>query len=94
MSWLTNTTDPGPGTPAEMDAALHAVKYSNSSDNPSTSTRTVTFTVNGVPLTIKGQFPACPCRVVFYDVNYTPNKTTVVRPTNPYTWHWDSIVVR
>jgi hypothetical protein len=54
---------------------------------------TVTFTVAGVSVTGAGAFPACPCRVVFYDHSYTPNKAMFPRPPNPYTWHWDSIVV-
>ena len=36
----------GTDTLANYDAALRAVKYANSSDNPSTLTRTVTFTVD------------------------------------------------
>src|ERR1051326_5522431 len=36
----------GTDTPANYQAALRAVKYANSSDNPSTSPRTVTFTVD------------------------------------------------
>jgi hypothetical protein len=55
---------------------------------------TVTFTVAGVSVTQAGSFPQCPCRVVFYDHNYTPNKSTYPRVPNPYTWHWDSIIVR
>jgi hypothetical protein len=56
---------------------------------------TVTFTVAGVSTTKSGAFPACPCRVVFYDHNYTPNKSDPPAPvSNAFTWHWDSIVVR
>jgi hypothetical protein len=55
---------------------------------------TVTFTVAGVAVTQEGAFPACPCRVVLYDHNYTPNKSFWPRVPNPYTWHWDSVVVR
>ena len=36
----------GPDTVADYQAALQAVKYQNTSDNPSTATRTVSFTVN------------------------------------------------
>jgi hypothetical protein len=55
---------------------------------------TVTFTVAGVSVTQEGAFPTCPCRIVFYDHSYTPNKSTYPRVVDPYTWHWDSIVVR
>lgn len=55
---------------------------------------TVTFSVAGESVTQAGAFPACPCRVVFYDHSYTPNKSFWPRVPNPYTWHWDSIVVR
>jgi hypothetical protein len=54
---------------------------------------TVTFTVAGVSVTRAGSFPACPCRVVFYDHKYTPNKMDG-GPPRGYTWHWDNIVVR
>jgi hypothetical protein len=53
---------------------------------------TITFTVAGVSVTRSGSFPACPCRVVFYDHKYTPNKMDGA-PAG-YTWHWDNIVVR
>src|SRR5262249_49163060 len=36
----------GPGTPAQFQAALRAVTYRNTSDNPSTAGRTVSFQVN------------------------------------------------
>jgi hypothetical protein len=52
---------------------------------------TVTFTVQGSSCTTAGSFPACPCRVVFYDQNYNPDKDGV--PIG-HTWHWDNIVVR
>jgi hypothetical protein len=55
---------------------------------------TVTFTVAGVSNTQLGAMPPCPCRVVFQDHNYTPNKSSVPRPPNPWTWHWDNIIVR
>lgn len=51
---------------------------------------TVTFTVDGTAITRSGSFPACPCRVVFYDQNYNPLKDG---PVQGLTWHWDSIVV-
>jgi hypothetical protein len=54
---------------------------------------TVTFTVAGVSVTRAGSFPACPCRVVFYDHKYTPNKSEAGMPIG-YTLHWDNIVVR
>jgi hypothetical protein len=32
---------------------------------------------------------------VIYDHNYTPNKSDPPAAVdNPYTWHWDNIVVR
>jgi hypothetical protein len=52
---------------------------------------TVTFTVAGQSVTSSGSFPACPCRVVFYDQNYTPDKDGT--PIG-HTWHWDNIVIR
>jgi hypothetical protein len=56
---------------------------------------TITFTVNGISATRAGSFPACPCRVVIADHNYTPDKSERGgRVTNPYTWHWDNVVVR
>jgi hypothetical protein len=54
---------------------------------------TVTFTVAGESVTQPGAFPACPCRVVLYDHSYTPNKSFWPRVPNPYTWHWDSVVI-
>jgi hypothetical protein len=52
---------------------------------------TITFDVAGVSVTRAGSFPACPCRVVFLDQNYTPDKDGIPQG---YTWHWDNIVVR
>ena len=52
---------------------------------------TVTFTVAGVSTTQAGSFPQCPCRVVFYDHNYTPDKDGV--PAG-HSWHWDNIIIR
>jgi hypothetical protein len=52
---------------------------------------TITFTVAGVSATANGSFPACPCRVVFYDHNYTPDKDGT--PVG-HTWHWDNIIVQ
>ena len=52
---------------------------------------TVTFTVAGSSCTTAGAFPGCPCRVVFYDHNYTPDKDGI--PIG-HTWHWDNIIVR
>src|SRR5207237_29800 len=43
---MTLTSAGGTATLAQWQAALRAVQYSNSSDNPSTSARTVSFTVN------------------------------------------------
>ena len=56
---------------------------------------TVTFTVAGQSATVAGSFPECPCRVVFYDHSYTPNKNEWAPGTQRgYTYHWDNIVVR
>jgi hypothetical protein len=52
---------------------------------------TITFTVAGVSATANGSFPACPCRVVFYDHNYTPDKDGTPQG---HTWHWDNIIVQ
>lgn len=54
---------------------------------------TITFTVAGVSATANGAFPQCPCRVVLYDHNYTPNKSESGFPIG-YTWHWDNIIVK
>src|SRR5439155_1561630 len=43
---MTLTSAGGTATLAQWQAAFRAVQYSNSSDNPSTSARTVSFTVN------------------------------------------------
>src|SRR4029077_2213955 len=43
---MTLTSAGGTATLAQWQAALRAVQYSNSSDNPSTAARTVSFTVN------------------------------------------------
>jgi gliding motility-associated-like protein len=43
---LTLASTGGTATLAQWQAALRAVKYSNSSDNPSTAARTVSFTIN------------------------------------------------
>ena len=54
----------------------------------------VTFTVAGVSRTVAGSFPQCPCRVVFYDHNYTPNKNEFGPGVQDgYTWHWDNIII-
>lgn len=52
---------------------------------------TITFTVAGTSITRAGSFPACPCRVVFLDQNYTPDKDGSIQG---HTWHWDNIAVR
>ena len=43
---MTLTSAGDTATLAQWQAALRAVQYSNSSDNPSTAARTVSFTVN------------------------------------------------
>src|SRR5207237_8133191 len=43
---MTLTSAGGTATLAQWQVALRAVQYSNSSDNPSTSARTVSYTVN------------------------------------------------
>src|SRR5205814_1714882 len=43
---MTLTSAGGTATLAQWQAALRAVQYANSSDNPSTSARTVSFAVN------------------------------------------------
>ncbi len=57
---------------------------------------TVTFTVAGISRTTSGSFPECPCRVVFYDHNYTPDKSVEETGRLPigHTWHWDNVIVR
>lgn len=53
---------------------------------------TVTFTVANAHVTDYASFPKCPCRVVFYDHNYTPEKSENGPPIG-FTWHWDNIRV-
>ena len=57
---------------------------------------TVTFNVADQSATVSGSFPACPCRVVVYDNNYTPDKSAADGwPfSGGHTWHWDNLVVR
>lgn len=56
---------------------------------------TVTFRVADRSVTMEGAFPACPCRVVFYDHNYTPDKNEAAPGTQyGYTWHWDNVEIR
>src|SRR3954462_9194736 len=43
---MTLTSAGGTATLAQWQAALRAVQYANSSDNPSTASRTVSFSVN------------------------------------------------
>src|SRR5690606_18730186 len=43
---LTLTSPDNSGTPAQFEAALRAVQYPNSSDNPTTTARDITFVVN------------------------------------------------
>lgn len=52
---------------------------------------TITASVNGNAGTTSGSFPECPCRVVFYDHNYDPDKDGM--PVG-HTWHWDNFVIR
>ena len=55
---------------------------------------TVTFTAADASATVAGEFPECPCRVVFYDHNYTPDKNESGPGTQDgYTWHWDNVHV-
>jgi hypothetical protein len=51
---------------------------------------TITFNVAGSSCTTAASFPPCPCRVVFYDQNYNPDKDGV--PIG-HTWHWDDVQV-
>ena len=56
---------------------------------------TVTFRVASESHSVPGSFPECPCRVVSYDHNYTPDKSPGEgNPFTGYTWHWDSIEIR
>lgn len=82
---IGNSSELGASDPTPNDKATrHPVTLTDNHDG------TITFTVAGVSVTHGGSFPACPCRVVFYDHNYTPDKDN-----NPqgHTWHWDNIVV-
>ncbi len=54
---------------------------------------TVSFSVAGVTLVDVASFPSCPCRVVFYDHSYNPDKSERGQPIG-YTWHWDNIRIR
>jgi hypothetical protein len=53
---------------------------------------TITFTAGPARATASGRFPACPCRVVFYDHDYTPTKSESGYPIG-FTFHWDNIIV-
>jgi hypothetical protein len=94
-------TDPGSGS-TSTDMNDKATRYTFTIVDNHNGTVTVSVfnpaNVSGGSLitsvTQEYAFPACPCRVVFQDHNYTPNKSSVPRVPNPYTWHWDSIVVR
>ena len=57
---------------------------------------TVTFNVADRSATVSGSFPECPCRVVFYDHNYTPDKSAAdgFPFSGGHTLHWDNIIVR
>lgn len=56
---------------------------------------TVTFQVGASQVTRNGSFPACPCRVVVFDHNYTPDKNEAGPGVQfGYTWHWDTFRVR
>jgi len=55
---------------------------------------TVTFTVAGSSGTAPDSFPAGPVRVVFFDHNYTPDKSeSSFGVQRGYTWHWDNIEI-
>lgn len=84
----TNTNTFVNPTPNDK-ATRHPVSLVDNGDG------TVTFTVAGVSVTRPGAFPAGPVRVVFYDHNYTPDKSiqeTGVLPQG-HTWHWDNIII-
>jgi hypothetical protein len=82
------------GTVASFDAdddkrTRHPVALVDNGDG------TVTFRVADRSATADGAFPACPCRVVFYDHNYTPDKNEAGPGTQyGYTWHWDNVEIR
>lgn len=82
-------TKVGAVNPSPLDKVTrHPVSLVDNGDG------TVTFTVAGVSHTAAGSFPPCPCRVVFYDQNYTPDKSESGPGTQyGYSWHWDNIVV-
>lgn len=56
---------------------------------------TITLSIAGKTMTSPGSFPDCPCRVVFYDHKYTPDKSVAEqgKPILGYTLHWDNIKV-
>lgn len=75
------TANPTP----EDKATRHPVSLTDNGDG------TITASAAGQAGTVSGSFPECPCRVVFYDHNYTPDKDGT--PIG-HTWHWDNIIVR
>jgi hypothetical protein len=88
---IGNQSDPGSGGFVSFDAGSdkmtrHPVTLSDNGAG------TLTFNVAGKVKTAPGSFPACPCRVVFYDHNYTPEKSESGPPIG-FTWHWDNIIV-
>jgi hypothetical protein len=43
--------------------------------------------------TLSGSFPNGPARVIFQDDTYDAPKDSTPRPANPFTWHWDNILI-
>jgi hypothetical protein len=43
--------------------------------------------------TLRGSFTNGPARVIFQDDSYDPPKDPPAGVPNPFTWHWDNILV-
>ncbi len=43
--------------------------------------------------TLRGSFTNGPARVIFQDDNYDGPKDETPKPENPFTWHWDNILI-
>jgi hypothetical protein len=84
---IGNTKMGGSYTAGTDKATRHPVTLTDNGNG------TITWTVGPQSATATGRFPACPCRVVFYDHDYTPEKSESGYPVG-FTFHWDNIVVR
>lgn len=86
--------DTGSSVTANPSPADKATRWPGSlTDN---GNGTITFTVAGQSFTAAGEFPECPCRVVWQHNAYTPRKSIEETGVTPigFTLHWDNLTVR